>query len=414
MANTTSSEHIDLFSEETQENWFPTYKELRDEFPIYQIPGSKIFVLTRYEDVIYVIRHPERFINGYGTTRHPSSQKIYEEKGFVKRSVLGTNPPVHKLYRDMVDSHFNVEGSAKWKETIEDLSHNVIDSFCSNGEVEFLSSFALPIPITMITQILGLPIEDIEQLHKWSDAWVLPFSGPLSEEKENWVAEQGVEFQNYILKHVHDRRENPKDDVISHLTQGIFGDERPLTDSEIVRIIDHLYIGGNETTTFALTSGLWILLREDGLYEKILNNRDLVQPFIEEVLRLESPTQGLYRETTQDEEFHGVSVPKGSVIHIRYAAANRDERMFDNPDAVDLERKNLKRHMAFSLGEHHCPGSGLSRTEQHIALNVVLDRLPNLALCAERNDYKHMPGLVLRSLNKLHVTFDPTEPLQAK
>ena len=150
------------------------------------------------------------------------------------------------------------------------------------------------------------------------------------------------------------------------------------------------------------------------MYEKILNNRNLVQPFIEEVLRLESPTQGLYRETTQDEEFHGVSVPKGSVIHIRYAAANRDERMFDNPDDVDLERKNLKRHMAFSLGEHHCPGSGLSRTEQHIALNVVLDRLPNLALCAERNDYKHMPGLVLRSLNKLHVTFDPTEPLKAK
>ena len=131
-------------------------------------------------------------------------------------------------------------------------------------------------------------------------------------------------------------------------------------------------------------------------------------------MRLESPTQGLYRETTQDEEFHGVSIPKGSVIHIRYAAANRDERMFDNPDDVDLERKNLKRHMAFSLGEHHCPGSGLSRTEQHIALNVVLDRLPNLALCEEKNDYKHMPGLVLRSLNKLHVTFDPTEPLKAK
>ena len=111
----STSDHIDLFNEETQEDWFPTYKELRDEFPIYQIPGSKIYVLTRYEDVIYVIRHPERFINGYGTTRHPSSQKIYEEKGFIKRSVLGTNPPVHKLYRDMVDSHFNVEGSARWK-----------------------------------------------------------------------------------------------------------------------------------------------------------------------------------------------------------------------------------------------------------------------------------------------------------
>ena len=310
----------------------------------------------------------------------------------------------------MVDPHFNLQGSAKWSEKISDLSHSLIDSFCADGEVEFLSSFALPLPVTMITTILGLPVEDLEQLKKWSEAWVLPFSGPLSEEKENWVAEQGVEFQNYILKHVHERRENPKDDVISHLTQGTFGDERPLTDSEIVRIIDHLYIGGNETTTFALTSGLWILLREDGLYERVLNNRELVEPFIEEVLRLESPTQGLYRTTTQDEEFHGVTIPKDSTIHIRYAAANRDERMFENPDQVNLERLNLKRHMAFSLGEHHCPGSGLSRTEQRIALNVVLDRLSDLSLDENKNDYSHMPGLVLRSLNELHLKFSPSEP----
>lgn len=406
----TTPNHIDLFDTETQEDWFPTYKELRDEFPCYQIPGSKIFVLTRYEDVMQVLRHPDRFINGYGTTRHKSSHEIYVKKGFEKRSVLGTNPPVHKLYRDMVDPHFNLQGSAKWSEKISDLSHSLIDSFCANGEVEFLSSFALPLPVTMITTILGLPVEDLEQLKKWSEAWVLPFSGPLSEEKENWVAEQGVEFQNYILKHVHERRENPKDDVISHLTQGTFGDERPLTDSEIVRIIDHLYIGGNETTTFALTSGLWILLREDGLYERVLNNRELVEPFIEEVLRLESPTQGLYRTTTQDEEFHGVTIPKDSTIHIRYAAANRDERMFENPDQVNLERHNLKRHMAFSLGEHHCPGSGLSRTEQRIALNVVLDRLSDLSLDENKNDYSHMPGLVLRSLNELHLKFSPSEP----
>ena len=406
-----TSDHIDLFNSETQEDWFPTYKELRDEFPIYQIPGSKIFVLTRYEDVMHVLRHPDRFINGYATTRHPSSQKIYEEKGFPKQSVLGTNPPVHKLYRNMVDPHFNMEGSAKWSDQITDLANNLIDDFCADGEVEFLSSFALPLPAMMITTILGMPLDDFDQLKKWSAAWVLPFSGPLSEEKENWVAEQGVEFQNYILEHVHDRRQNPKDDVISHLTQGVFGDERPLTDSEIVRIIDHLYIGGNETTTFALTSGLWILLREDGLYEKVFNDRDLVEPFIEEVLRLESPTQGLYRETTQDEEFHGMEIPKGSTIHIRYAAANRDERIFENPEQVDLERTNLKRHMAFSLGEHHCPGSGLSRTEQRLAWHVILDRLPELSLNEEKNDYKHMPGLVLRSLNELHVKFKPSEPI---
>ena len=105
-----------------------------------------------------------------------------------------------------------------------------------------------------------------------------------------------------------------------------------------------------------------------------------------------------------------MAIPEGSTIHIRYAAANRDERIFANPAEVDLERSNLKRHMAFSLGEHHCPGSGLSRTEQRIALNVVLDRLPGLALDHNRNDYTHLPGLVLRALTELHVTFTPSEP----
>ena len=401
---------IDLLDPATQEDWFPTYRRLRDEAPVYRMPGTSIYVLTRYEDVMWVIRHPDRFPNGYATIRHESARKIYQKQGFPKGTVLGTNPPEHRKFRALVDPHFSLEGSERWVSRIEALAHHLVDQFSADGQVEFVSSFALPLPVTMITVILGLPLDDLEQLKAWSEAWVLPFSGPLSEDQENWVAEQGVAFQNYILDHLRERRANPQDDVISHLAQAVYDGERLLTDSEIVRIVDHLYIGGNETTTFALTSALWILLREPGLYERLTGDRGLVEPFIEEVLRLESPTQGLYRITTRDEELHGVAIPEGSTIHIRYAAANRDERIFANPAEVDLERSNLKRHMAFSLGEHHCPGSGLSRTEQRIALNVVLDRLPGLALDHNRNDYTHLPGLVLRALRELHVTFTPSEP----
>ena len=202
-----------------------------------------------------------------------------------------------------------------------------------------------------------------------------------------------------------EKRSNPADDVLTTLTVASYGIERPLTGPEIISIIDHLYIGGNETTTFALTSALWILLREPGLYEQLLADRSLVEPFVEEALRLESPTQGLYRRVAQTTELDGVTLPAGSTVHIRYAAANRDPAMFPNPGCVDLARPNSRRHMAFSLGEHHCPGEGLSRLEQRMALTSVLDRLPGLRLAAS-NDYSHEPGFVLRALTRLDIEWD--------
>ena len=266
-----------------------------------------------------------------------------------------------------------------------------------------MQAFAIPLPVRAITRILGFPASDIPQLKEWSTAWVLPFSGPLTAEQDNWVATKVVEFQHYINHAIEEKRINPGDDVISDLTTAVYNGERLLTNHEIITIVDHLYIGGNETTTFAITSALWILLRQPGLYDTVYNDRSLVEQFLEESMRLESPTQGLYRSVAADTEIAGVTIPAGSTVHIRYAAANRDDSIFPNADQVDLTRSNTKRHMAFSLGEHHCPGSGLSRLEQKTALNVVLDRLPHLRLAPDTNDFTHMPGFVLRALNELHL-----------
>jgi cytochrome P450 len=307
---------------------------------------------------------------------------------------------------------------------VEDTVDELIDAFVASGATEFVGSFALPLPVRMITRILGFPDADIPRLKAWSTAWVLPFSGPLTDEQEVWVAENVVEFQHYINDQIQLRRAAiadgaPDNDVLTALVSASFDDParsasadggdplRPLTDHEIITIVDHLYIGGNETTTFALTSALWILLRGDeygspGLYERVRDDRSLLVPFIEEALRLESPTQGLYRRVAVDTELGGVAVPAGSVVHIRYAAANRDERRFPEPDNVVLDRQNGRRHLAFSLGEHHCPGEGLSRFEQRIALDRLLDRLPDLRL-ASTNTFTHAPGFVLRALDELHL-----------
>ncbi|MEE2768934.1 MAG: cytochrome P450 [Actinomycetota bacterium] len=396
---------VDLYDPETQEDWYPTYRHLRDSEPVYQIPGSSIYVLTRYEDVLYVLRHQDLFPTGTSLRRSDIAQKVYESGGWKRMTPLSTNPPEHRRYRELVDHFFNGPGLDRRRQEIDDVIDNLIVGFEGDGAVEYVSRFAMPLPVRMITRILGFPEEDIERLKAWSEAWVLPFAGGLTPEQEVWVAEQVVEFYDYIAELIAEKREEPADDVMSSLIEARFGGERPLADQEIITILDHLFIGGNETTTFALTAALWILLREDNLYEQVLNDRALVPVFIEEALRLESPTQGLYRNVARDVTIHGVEIPAGSTVHIRYAAANRDERTFQKPDSVDLDRANGRRHMAFSLGEHSCPGSGLSRLEQQMALNAVLDRLPNLRLTEGRNDFRHHPGLVLRALSELHLSW---------
>lgn len=398
---------IDLFDPATQEDWFPTYRRLRDEQPVYRMPGTNIHVVTRYDDVLYVLRHQELFPTGSGSTRTAAAREVYETKGWARITPLSTNPPDHRNYRELVDGFFDAKGSLHWQPIIEATIADLLDEMQADGSADYVEAFALPLPVRVITRVLGFPATDIPQLKAWSSAWVLPFSGPLTPDQEVWVAEQVVEFQHYIHHHIEAKRAEPGDDVLSSLVDARFGGDRPLSDHEIITIIDHLYIGGNETTTFALTSALWLLLREPGLYARVRADRSLVEPFIEEALRMESPTQGLYRAVAVDTAIGGVPVPAGATLHIRYGAANRDERMFPDPDTVHLDRANVRRHMAFSLGEHHCPGSGLSRLEQQLALNAVLDRLPDLRLAEGRNDFRHLPGFVLRALNELHIDWTP-------
>ena len=409
-----STDDIDLSDPATQQDWYPSYDRLRAEAPVHRVPGSNTYVVTRYDLVLHVLRHQEVFPSGTGLTgRTSGARAVYEARGWQRLAPLGGNPPEHRHYRALVDHFFDRAGAQRYREAIQTAIDDLLDEMVRSGDrdddgvgrADFMQSFALPLPVRMITDILGFPARDIDRLKPWSSAWVLPFAGGLTDEQEVWVATQVVEFQEYIQQWVTAKRADPADDVISALTVARYGDERPLTDPEIISIIDHLYIGGNETTTFALTSALWILLREPGLLQQVLADRSLIEPFVEESLRLESPTQGLFRRVARDTELGGVALPEGSVVHIRYAAANRDPAMFPQPDRVDVQRPNLRRHMAFSLGEHHCPGEGLSRLEQTMALSAVVDRLPGLRL-ADTNDFAHQPGFVLRALTRLDIEWD--------
>ncbi len=403
----------DLFGPDANKTWYRTYRELQEAAPVYKTPGLNMFVLTRYEDIAMVVRDSETFSNqadkhgGEPLLLYPQARQVYEDRGWPKIFPLSVDPPEHKKFRSLVDHFFLGEALERTRPLIETIVHGLIDRFQGDGEIEFIGAFAEPLPMTVITALLGLPLEDLPQLKAWSTAWAAPFARGLSVEQEMWVAEEGVAFQQYLKAHIDDRRRSPKDDIISHLAQARLDDERPLTDGEIVSIVDHLFIGGNETTTFSLASGLWLMLREPEIYQRLKGDRRKIRTFVEEVLRLESPTQGLYRTVTRDTQIRGVSLPKGATVHLRFAAANRDATVFKDPDRLDLDRPNAIRHMAFSQAEHHCPGAGLSRLEQNIAFAALVDRLPNLRLTPDKNTFEHLPGFVLRALGSLHLSFEP-------
>ena len=408
-------EDVNLFDPATQQDWYPSYAVLREDAPVFQVPGTTMYVLTRYEDIQHVVRHPELYGNGTGAdsplVADTEARTIYEEKGWKRIVPLSTDPPVHRKYRALVDPFFAASALERWRPEVTSLTHDLIDRFVADdGDVEVVTAFAIPLPVTVITRMLGFPLEDMPRLKAWSDAWVMPFALGLTKEQEIYVAEQGVEFQHYINDRIQEKRRAPADDILSHLAGATFDGERPLTDQEIIHIADHLYIGGNETTTFALTAAARFLAEHPDVHRRMTDDRAMVKTFVEEVLRLESPTQGLFRVALQDTTMRGVTIPKGSTIHLRFAAANRDEAVFADAATLDLGRVNSARHLAFSQGEHHCPGAPLSRFELNIAVEALVDRFSEIRLAPSKNTFRYLPGFVLRGLEELHLTFTTREP----
>lgn len=407
---------IDFMDPAVQEDWFPHYRRLREEAPVWRMPSTGEYFLSRYEDVMYVLRHSELFPNArtdsqFRLLQTDEALQYYEDHGWKRSGPLGTNPPIHREYRALVDPWFNGAGAEQARPLIERYCLELAEPWIGTGEVEIVSQFARPLPVMVITTLLGFPLEDIPTLKRWSEAWAMPFSRGLSAEQEMYVAEQGVAFQRYIWDYLQERRKEPQDDVLTHLAEATFNDPRdgprPLTDGEIINLIDHLYIGGNETTTFAITSALYLLAQHPEAVTRLREQPALSARFVDEVLRLESPTQGLWRGVTQDVEIGGVPIAKGSTLHLRYGAANRDPAMFDDPDRLDLDRRNASRHVAFAAGEHRCPGEGLTKLEQRIAVELFIARMGELRFTPGRNDFEHLRGFWLRALRELHVSFEP-------
>lgn len=412
-------DEVDLFSPGAQEHWYDAYPILHKEAPVYILkgqgltPGTDGYVLTKHEDISKVVKDPERYpplmteaiqemaASGVDVEKVPNLNAM--QASMVS---LRPNMELWRLHKQELTDPWVGPGANRHEEMIRQHANNLIDSWIDEEEIDFIHQFARPLPQHVMASVLGFPLEDIPQLAQWGEAQVKSFvygRGHLNQLNEEEIREQFVlldGFKEYVQKQVEEKRRNPQDDMISFLTQVTYSPlNRKLTDLEVNGVVYAMIIGGLETTQYALEEQAQLICEHEGLFERLKNDRSLIRQFTEEGMRMRSPTQGLStRRTSQDEVFQGVKVPAGSVLHLRFGAANVDPDEFECPYELRLDRKAVTRHLTFSAGPRVCPGAGISRVEQQIAWNLLLDRLDGIEY-AEGNDFLHQPGIMLGTLS---------------
>jgi cytochrome P450 len=398
----TDSDELGLFDDAVAgdvRDPYPELAEARRANPIQKLDsslmpheeGQDVFFIYRHEDITQVLRDGETF-----SSAHIIDLIMGPIMG--EHIMLGMDDPEHRRYRAIVSTAFRQKVLAQWEqELLVDVANELIDAFARRGSADLVREFNFPFPTKVISGILGLPREDYRQFQRWTTA-ILSFFTKLD---EAIVASQEVkEYMSVILA---ERRRAPREDLISELAQAELDGER-LSDEEIFSFLRLLLPAGVETTYRATGNMLFSLLSNSDQLEAVRSDRELIPQAIEESLRLETPLLNITRLATKDAEVGGALIPAGSTVMLMLAAANRDEARYPDPDNYDVLRASPKPHISFGHGPHACLGTHLARLEMRVALNLLLDRLPNLRLDPEGDD-PHIRGQVFRSPTSLPVLF---------
>lgn len=405
----TSVYEFRVVSPETWERPYEFFAALRREAPVFYSPELDAYIISRYDDIVQVEMQPEVFSSHIATTGArrkptPEMREIISQMWRMVPTLLHADPPDHTRQRQVAQRAF-ARRLARMEPKVRALVNELIDSFIGEGQVEFVARFAIPLPVTVITAVFNFPTELIPKVKEWTDASLHRLGALVSEEEDVAMLRSLLDMQRYLFERIQERRARPVEgDLISEIVHAQ-PDGRPFSDEELIFMLQQLLVAGNDTTTRLLTHAMRILIEHPQEMAALYADPSLIPNFLEEVLRLEPSIRGLFRVTTRDTELHGVKIPAGSKVWLLWAAANRDESKFPDPDRFDMHRPNAREHLAFGYGIHHCLGAPLARLEARVAYEELLKRLRNLRF-AEGNDFSHEPNILFNGLNALYIAFD--------
>jgi cytochrome P450 len=399
---------IDLRTPQFKADPYPTYERLRTEAPVATVRiGRQQFawLITRYEDVAAALKD-ERFAkdrrnartNGR-TTSEPWVPRVFSP---LMNNMLDLDEPAHARLRGLVQRAFTAGFVENLRSRIEALTEQLLDRVDGQHGMDVIADYALPVPTTIIAEMLGVPVSDRKKFHRWSAAVVsLSPTGGVEMLK---AVPSVLAFLRYIRKLVRLRRAELQDDLISALIRAEEAGEK-LSEDELLAMIFLLLVAGHETTVNLIGNGTLALLENPGEMEKLRTQPSLMSSAVEELLRYYSPVElATERWARCDVTMAGVTIPPGALAFAGIAAANRDPRQFDRPDILNIEREP-NRHLAFGQGAHYCVGAPLARLEAQIAFTTLLRRFPGLRLGAPSSAIRWRKSLVLRGLQALPVEF---------
>jgi cytochrome P450 family 142 subfamily A polypeptide 1 len=393
------------------------FRWMRENDPVHRDEVNGIWVVSKYEDVLYVERQPELFCSGQGV--RPKGG------GADALSIVSMDDPEHARQRRLISRGFTGGRITALMDHIRELAHGLVDDVAARGECDFVDDIAKQLPLIVIAEMLGLAVDQREQLAHWSDTKMAGEGADADDPRQAAAGEAWGEYITYLVGLLEERRAHPQDDLISVLLssadageisfdhaalsnrvqEGAVSDGLGLGSDDLLAFLVLLLVAGNETTRNALSGGMLALSQFPGERDKLVADMGLVNSATEEILRYVSPVISFSRTATCDTELRGRSIKTGDVLLNIYPSANRDVDIFANPDLFLVDRSpNL--HLAFGTGPHFCLGANLARTEIRILLQELLTRLPDIHVPAGAEAERGANALVT-TIQHLPVEFTP-------
>ena len=397
----------DLASPEFKANPYPFYAQLREEAPVWRtevLNGRTAWLVTRYEDAMGVLKD-DRFAKDPRSAQDPDqraqAQWVPAVLKPLEHNMLDVDDPDHGRLRTLVSKAFTPRLIERVRGRVETICQELLGAMERKGRAELVRDYALPLPATVIAELLGVPARDHRKFHRWSNRIVSISSG-----RDVWRAlPAAIAFVRYLRKMSERRRASPEDDLISALVQAEEEGDK-LSQDELLAMSFLLLVAGHETTVNLIASGTLALLENPEQLEELKADPQLIKSAVEELLRYTSPVEiATERYARQDLEVSGTPIPRGELVLAVLGSANRDEQHFDEPDALHL-RRDPNRHLAFGRGgAHHCLGAPLARMEGQIAITALLQRFSDLRLAADPESLRWNRGFFLRGLQKLPIKY---------
>lgn len=376
---------------------YPGYHRLRRETPVFWDASAGMWTVTRYADVLAILRDPRFLAARIGDKPDDPVQAA------LLSQMLFSDPPQHTRLRGLVSSAFTPRVIAQMRADIQRWTNALLDEAAPAGRMEIMAALAQPLPVTVIAQMLGVPPADRARFQKWSHDYITVIGGMASEDGDSRLLRSLLELSRYLKRIIADLRRAPSDCLLSLLASAEDAGDK-LSEDELLANALLLLAAGHETTTNLIGNGLLALLKWPSQWETLKASPGLMASAVEELLRFDSPVQWTGREAGEDLEWDGQTIRRGDFVNLGLGAANRDPAQFPEPDTLDIER-TPNRHLAFGYGPHFCLGAALARMEGEIVFATLTRRFPNMTLDAGEWTWQDNP--TFRGVQSLPVILEP-------